>query len=73
MPETARKFANWFRVGRHVTVRTVGDPFPALLLEDRGVLGADGKHVVRVAIFPDDPDQRAEYEVSEDRIELDPV
>ncbi len=72
MPQTISKFTDWFQVGRHVSVLTsgVGGPFPAVLLEDRGTIAADGKHVVRVAIFPDDPEQRAEFEVSEDRIQL---
>jgi hypothetical protein len=43
-----------------------------MLLEDRGLI-AEGrsKHVVRVAICPDNPDERLEYEVVEDRIVLD--
>ncbi|MGA9876144.1 MAG: hypothetical protein WBQ21_10070 [Solirubrobacteraceae bacterium] len=46
--------------------------FPAELLEDRGVIASGRtKHVVRVAIHPDDPDQRLEFEVSEDLILLD--
>jgi hypothetical protein len=73
MPKTALKFADWFEVGRRVSVLTAGHPFPALLLEDRGALGAGGRHVVRVAIFPDDPDQRAEFEVPEEKIRLDGV
>jgi hypothetical protein len=46
--------------------------FPALLLEDRGLI-AEGrsKHVVRVAVCPDNPDERLEYEVVEDVIVLD--
>ncbi len=46
------------------------DLFPAVVLEDRGAFGSEGKHIVRVAIFPDDPEQRAEFEVSEDQILL---
>jgi hypothetical protein len=73
MPQTIPKFTDWFRVGRRVSVAAgSGSPFPAVLLEDRGTIAAEGKHVVRVAIFPDDPEQRAEYEVSEDSIQLEP-
>jgi hypothetical protein len=69
--EDALKFTDWFEVGRRVHLRTADFPFPALLLEDRGAIAGEGKHVVRVAIFPDDLEQRAEFEVSEDRILLD--
>ncbi len=67
------KFADWFRVGRRVHVTTgMGPPFDAILLEDRGKRAAkQTKHLVRVAIQPDDPEERAEIEVSEDRILLD--
>jgi hypothetical protein len=48
------------------------------LLEDRGVIASGRtKHVVRVAnvvrvaTHPDDPEQRLEFEISEDRILLD--
>jgi hypothetical protein len=37
----------------------------------RGPIGADGRHVVRIAINPDQPEERAEFEVREDRILLD--
>jgi hypothetical protein len=63
-------FADWFAIGKHVNVRIV-DLFPAIVLEDRGAYGPEGKHIIRVAIFPDDPEQRAEFEVSEDQILLD--
>jgi hypothetical protein len=67
------KFRDWFRVGRRVHVTTgSGPPFDAILLEDRGKIAAGRtKHVVRVAIRPDEPEERAEFEVSEDRILLD--
>ena len=71
MPQNAIKFADWFGADKQVNVRLVRDLFPAVILEDRGVFGSDGKHVFRVAIFPDDPEQRAEFEVSEDQIVLD--
>lgn len=76
MTHTAHTFDSWFKVGRRVGVRTdaVGGPFPAVLLEDRGIIASGRtKHVVRVAIHPDDPEQRLEFEVSEDRILLDAV
>jgi hypothetical protein len=67
------KFRDWFKVGRRVHVTTgSGPPFDAILLEDRGKRAAkQTKHLVRVAIQPDDPEERAEIEVSEDRILLD--
>ena len=67
------KFVDWFKVGRRVHVTTgSGRPFDAILLEDRGKRAAkQTKHLVRVAIQPDDPEERAEIEVSEDRILLD--
>jgi len=67
------KFSDWFRVGRRVHVKTgMGPPFDAILLEDRGKIAAGRtKHVVRVAIEPDSLEERAEFEVSEDRILLD--
>jgi hypothetical protein len=66
------KFSDWFRVGRRVHVKTTtGPPFDAILLEDRGKIAAGRtKHVVRIAIEPD-TEERAEFEVSEDRILLD--
>jgi hypothetical protein len=67
------EFSDWFRVGRRVGVTAVtGPPFPAILLENRGMNAAKPtKHVVRVAIHPDEPEARVEFEVSEDRILLD--
>lgn len=67
------KFADWFRVGRRVHVTTItGPPFNAVLLEDRGKIAAkQTKHVVRVKIQPDNPEESIEFEVSEDRILLD--
>jgi hypothetical protein len=67
------EFTDWFRVGRRVGVTAVtGPPFPAILLEDRGKRAAkQTKHLVRVAIHPDNPEERVEFEVSEDRILLD--
>ena len=66
------KFSEWFRVGRRVHVKTIkGPPFDAILLESRGKIAAkQTKYVVRVAIEPD-TEERAEFEVSEDRILLD--
>lgn len=74
MTQSGPSFDSWFKVGRRVGVRTdaAGGPFPAVLLEDRGVIASGRtKHVVRVAIHPDDPEQRLEFEISEDRILLD--
>jgi hypothetical protein len=67
------KFSEWFRVGRRVHVKTIkGVPFDAILLEDRGKSAAKPtKHVVRVRIQPDNPEESIEFEVSEDRILLD--
>jgi len=67
------KFSDWFRVGRRVGVAAVtGPPFPAILLEDRGKRAdKQTKHLVRVAIHPDEPEARVEFEVSEDQILLD--
>jgi hypothetical protein len=66
------KFSEWFRVGRRVHVTTgMGPPFDAILLEDRGKRAAKlTKHVVRVRITPDNPEESIEFEVSEDRILL---
>ena len=67
------EFADWFKVGRRVHVKTTtGPPFTAILLEDRGKRAAkQTKHVVRVRITPDNPEESIEFEVSEDRILLD--
>jgi hypothetical protein len=66
-------FSEWYRWGRRVRVTAgMGPPYPAELLENRGKIAAkQTKFVVRVAIHPDDPEERAEFEVSEDRILLD--
>jgi hypothetical protein len=67
------KFADWFKVGRRVRVTAItGPPFPAILLEDRGKRAAkQTKHLVRVRIHPDNPEESIEFEVSEDQILLD--
>jgi hypothetical protein len=72
-PSVKPPFDDWYRRGRRVRVTAItGPPFPAVLLERRGKIAAkQTKHVVRVAIHPDDPEERAEFEVSEDRIVLD--
>lgn len=41
---------------------------PALVLEDRGPLGGEGRHVFRIAVFPDDAEQRDEFEAVEDSL-----
>lgn len=66
-------FEQWYRRGRRVRLTIgLGSPPPAELLENRGKIAAkQTKHVVRVAIYPDDPEARGEFEVSEDRILLD--
>jgi hypothetical protein len=69
MPQTKAKPTSPFEPGARVRVRVVGGFFPAVVLEDRGGFAAGGKHVFRVAIYPDDPDQRAEFEVHQDEIE----
>jgi len=49
-----------------------GPAFDAILLEDRGKRAAkQTKHLVRVRIQPDNPEESIEFEVSEDRILLD--
>ncbi len=71
---SALAFKDWFRVGRRVSIDTHGargGPLPAELLEDRGPIASGGRHVVRVAVKPDDPEERLEYEVGEDLILLD--
>jgi hypothetical protein len=67
------EFADWFKVGRRVGVTAItGPPFPAILLEDRGKRAAkQTKHLVRVRIHPDNPEESIEFEVSEDEILLD--
>ncbi len=75
LPQTPSKppFEEWYRRGRRVRlVHDFGPPSPAMLLEDRGMRAAkQTKHLVRIATHPDDPDERLEFEVSEDRILLD--
>jgi hypothetical protein len=69
MPPTKAKPIVRFEPGVSVRVRLVRDLFPAMVLEDRGVFVQGGEHNFRVAIYPDDPDQRLEFEVSEEQIE----
>jgi|HubBroStandDraft_3_1064219.scaffolds.fasta_scaffold23804_1 hypothetical protein len=57
------------RPGASVRVRIAMGLFPAVVLEDRGAFAQGEEHIFRVAIYPDDPDQRAEFEVSEEEIE----
>lgn len=66
-------FEEWYRRGRRVHVAAVtGPPFPAVLLENCGKIAAkQTKYVVRVATDPDDPEERMEFETSEDNILLD--
>lgn len=75
LPQSPEKppFKQWYRRGRRVRVLALtGPPSPAELLEDRGMIAAkQTKHVVRVAVYPDEPEARLEYETSEDRILLD--
>lgn len=55
--------------GTSVVLVTAGSRLPATVLEDRGPLGTEGKRLFRIAVFPDDPDQRDEFEVAEDALE----
>lgn len=57
------------RPGASVRVRVASGLFPAVVLEDRGAYAQGEEHTFRVAIYPDDPDQRAEFEVSGEQIE----
>ncbi len=43
----------------------------AELLEDRGPIAPGGRHVVRIALSPDSPEERLEFEIGEDAIVLD--
>lgn len=61
-----------FGSGKSVVFVTAGSRLPATVLEDRGPLGIEGKRVFRIAVFPDDPDQRDEFEVAEDALEPAP-
>jgi hypothetical protein len=72
-PSLKPPFEEWYRRGRRVRVIAVtGPPFPAVLLENRGKIAAkQTKYVVRVATDPDNPEERLEFETSEDRILLD--
>lgn len=72
-PSIKPPFDEWYRRGRRVGLTMItGPPVPAILLENRGRIAAkQTKYVVRVAAEPDDPETRAEFEVSEDRIVLD--
>ena len=69
MPQTKDKPIVPLEPGASVRVRVARGFFPAVVLEDRGAFAQGDKHVFRVAIYPDDPDQRAEFEVSEEQIE----
>lgn len=73
--ETPEKppFEEWYRRGRRVRViATTGPPSPAVLLEDCGKIAAKRtKHLVRVRLYPDDPEFELEFATSEDRIVLD--
>jgi hypothetical protein len=69
MPQTKAKPVVSFEPGASVRVRVARALFPAVVLEDRGVFGQGDEHNFRVAIYPDDPDQRLEFEVSEEQIE----
>lgn len=42
---------------------------PALVLEDRGPLAGEGRRVFRIAVFPDDAEQRDEFEAVEDSLQ----
>jgi hypothetical protein len=66
-------FKEWYRRGRRVKLlHTTGPPSPAILLENRGKIAAkQTKHLLRIATHPDNPEERLEFEVSEDRILLD--
>jgi hypothetical protein len=70
MPQTKAKSIVPFEPGTAVRVRVASGFFPAVVLEDRGAFAQGDKHIFRVAIYPDDPDQRAEFEVSEDQVEV---
>lgn len=61
LPEIKEGMRVGYRMGRHV--------LPALVLEDRGPLASGGRHVWRIALKPDDPEQRDEFEVSEESLE----
>lgn len=72
-PSVKPPFDEWYRRGRRVSVTMgMGPPLPAVLLENRGKIAAkQTKYVVRVATDPDNPEERREFETSEDRIVLD--
>lgn len=73
LPTEKPPFEEWYRRGRRVrVVAGMGPPFHAILLENRGKIAAkQTKYVVRVATDPDNPEERREFETSEDRIILD--
>lgn len=69
MPKPEIPSACLLQPGASVRVRVAMGLFPAVVLEDRGAFAQGEDHTFRVAIYPDDPDQRAEFEVAAAQIE----
>lgn len=60
-----------FEPGRRIGLKLANGVAPAVILVDRGPLAGNGKHAVRIAIYPDDPEQRDEWVVHEDSLDFD--
>jgi hypothetical protein len=63
MTRRAAKSARKFRVGTIVTIVFGGREVKATIVEDRGNVGWNGRHIVRIAIDLD-ATERFEYEVA---------
>lgn len=65
-----RRARRGIRAGSPVRFLVGEHRVPAIVLEDRGPLANEGEHIFRIAIFPDDPEQRDEFEVQAHTLEL---
>lgn len=69
MTRRASKLAGTFGVGTVVTIMFGGREVKATIVEDRGNVGWNGRHILRIAIALD-ATERFEYEVPADDVKV---
>ncbi|HEU4558363.1 MAG TPA: hypothetical protein VFS20_10955 [Longimicrobium sp.] len=66
----ARKSAKGIKVGSRVAWQTPYTRFEAMVIEDRGNIGVNGRRIWRILTFADYPDPRLDIEVPEEHLTL---
>lgn len=60
-----------FRIGQRLAVRFPGGLVPVMVVEDRGRIGARGRHILRVRTLDESEENRDTFEVATENVVLE--